>query len=207
MARPRQFDDQAALNAAMECFWQHGFDETSMRELVASTGLSAPSLYNAFGDKRALFEKALRNYIDQRTDQRLTRLEALGPRAAIETFFAESLSMATSKEGQRGCFLVNSVMDVQAEDAALAAILRAAFARYEDFFRRKIEAGLQGGDIAPGTAPQAGARALIGLFLGLRVAARFRPEQAFLEDMVRPMLAALFAGPPTDGSTQKETHA
>ena len=55
MARPREFDEQAVLNAAMNLFWELGYQVTSMRDLAVETGLTSPSLYNAFGDKRALY--------------------------------------------------------------------------------------------------------------------------------------------------------
>ena len=54
MARPREFSETAALQAAIDCFWQYGYEATSMRDLAASMGLTAPSLYNAFGDKQTL---------------------------------------------------------------------------------------------------------------------------------------------------------
>jgi TetR/AcrR family transcriptional repressor of nem operon len=68
MARPREFDEVTALDAAIGCFWQRGFEATSMRDLAASMGLSAPSLYNTFGDKRALFTRALEHYLEYDED-------------------------------------------------------------------------------------------------------------------------------------------
>ena len=58
MPRPREFDETAALEAAIECFWRRGYEATSLRDLTASMGLTAPSLYNAFGDKEELFARA-----------------------------------------------------------------------------------------------------------------------------------------------------
>ena len=59
VARPRSFDEVSALDAAVACFWDRGYSATSVRDLSAEMGISGPSLYNAFGDKRALFCKAL----------------------------------------------------------------------------------------------------------------------------------------------------
>jgi AcrR family transcriptional regulator len=64
MARPREFDETAALEAAIACFWSRGYEATSVRDLAENMGLSAPSLYNAYGDKHALFVKALERYLD-----------------------------------------------------------------------------------------------------------------------------------------------
>ena len=59
MARPREFDEVTALEAAIDCFWQRGYEATSVRDLADKMGISAPSLYNAYGDKHALFMQAL----------------------------------------------------------------------------------------------------------------------------------------------------
>ena len=59
VARPREFDETTALDAAIACFWHRGYKATSVRDLADSMGISGPSLYNAFGDKRALFVAAL----------------------------------------------------------------------------------------------------------------------------------------------------
>lgn len=64
MARPREFDEVTALEAAIECFWQRGYEATSVRDLAKRMGLSAPSLYNAYGDKHALYKRALEHYLD-----------------------------------------------------------------------------------------------------------------------------------------------
>ena len=64
MARPREFDEVTALEAAIECFWHRGYVATSVRDLADKMGISGPSLYNAYGDKRALFAQALDHYVD-----------------------------------------------------------------------------------------------------------------------------------------------
>ena len=74
MARPRAFDQERALDAATDCFWRDGFEATSIRELAAEMGLKAPSLYNAFGDKRSLFREVLRRYVERSTRARIVRV-------------------------------------------------------------------------------------------------------------------------------------
>ena len=59
MARLREFDEEHALDAAVDCFWRHGYGSTSVRDLADAMGIGGPSLYNAFGDKRALFKTSL----------------------------------------------------------------------------------------------------------------------------------------------------
>ena len=71
MARPREFDEGAVLDAAVLCFWKQGYEATSVRDLVAQTGITAASLYNAFGDKRALYQRALDHYVEASTADRI----------------------------------------------------------------------------------------------------------------------------------------
>ena len=62
MARPREFDERAVLDAAVQCFWARGYEATSVRDLAQGMGLTSASLYNAFGDKRSLYRRALDHY-------------------------------------------------------------------------------------------------------------------------------------------------
>ena len=77
MARPREFDEGAVLDAAVLCFWKQGYEATSVRDLVEHTGIAAASLYNAFGDKRALYEKALDHYVEDSIADRIRRCKSL----------------------------------------------------------------------------------------------------------------------------------
>jgi len=81
MARPREFDETAVLEAAVQCFWARGYEATSVRDLAESMGITSASLYNAFGDKRSLYRRALDHYIAQSFADRVGRLEGhLPPR-------------------------------------------------------------------------------------------------------------------------------
>src|SRR6516165_2758728 len=73
--RGREFNEVTALEAAIECFWQRGYEATSVRDLANKMGLSAPSLYNTYGNKHALFVQALERYLHHSTRARIERLE------------------------------------------------------------------------------------------------------------------------------------
>ena len=105
MARPREFSETVALEAAVDSFWQRGYEATSMRDLATTMGLSAPSLYNAFGDKQALFARALEHYLDCTTRDRLSRLEtSLPPKKAIKCFSPRSSTTRSATESARDVF-------------------------------------------------------------------------------------------------------
>src|ERR1700730_3468006 len=90
MPRPREFDEVAALEAAIDCFWHRGYAGTSVRDLAASMGISGPSLYNAFGDKHALFVKSLESYLDHSARAMIKHFEeSLPPKKAVQRFLEE----------------------------------------------------------------------------------------------------------------------
>ena len=75
MARPRKFDEAKVLDAATDCFWQDGYEATSIRDLAARMGITGASLYNAFGGKRSLFRAVLQRYAERSTRERIARLD------------------------------------------------------------------------------------------------------------------------------------
>ena len=193
MARPRIFDEDTALDAATAQFWHHGYTATSVRDLGAAMGLGAASLYNAFGDKRALFVRCLDRYLDRGMRERIGRLErSLPPRDAIETFMAEILAL--SRRDRRGCLMVNSALEIGPHDPEIGALLRDRLGELEGFFRRCLRAGQRDGTVAEGLDAADAARLLLAAVMGLRVLARARPEPALLEGAARQALALL--GPP-----------
>src|SRR5229473_4890740 len=90
MARPREFDEATALDSAIDCFRQRGYHATTIRDLAASMDIGGTSLYNSFGDKRALFVKVLERYLNRSVRARLRRLEeSYPPKGVIPAFFKE----------------------------------------------------------------------------------------------------------------------
>ena len=192
MARPKEFDESAALDAAILCFWARGYEATSVRDLAEAMAISGPSLYNTFGDKRELFKKALAHYVERGFCDRVKRYEAqLAPRAAIDAFFAEIIHLSLSDEARKGCFIVNSAMEVAPHDPEFQAALRDILNEMEAFFLRSVKAGQSNGTINTSTPAKDLARMLLGMLMGLRVLARSRPEPELLRGLVRPALAML----------------
>lgn len=191
MARPREFQEDAVLAAAVDCFWRRGYEATSVRDLIDKTGLTGASLYNAFGDKRALFRTALQHYVESSIGERIRRCEALPPQAAIRTFFRDILDRSLTDRAHKGCMLVNSALEVAPHDKEFQAIIAGALTRIEAFFRATIEAGQRDGSITASLSAENTAHHLLGVLMGVRVLARVRPERALLEGAVAPALALL----------------
>jgi TetR/AcrR family transcriptional repressor of nem operon len=121
MARPKSFDDDAVLDRALQLFRQRGFEGTSMSDLEAHLGLGRQSLYNAFGDKRELYLKALDLYQHQATGQMLAMLEGSDAGLdALERWLAANAATVTAPGRPAGCFAVNSIVE-RPDDAPTAS--------------------------------------------------------------------------------------
>lgn len=191
MARPREFDEQAVLDAAVQCFWARGYDATSVRNLIEHTGITGASLYNAFGDKRALYQRALDHYVEESIAARIRRCEELPPREAIGAFFAEILKRSLGDPEHKGCMLVNAALDVAPHDPDFQKVVAGVLVGIEGFFLRCVEAGQADGTIARSLPAANLAHHLLGVLMGVRVLARVRPEPALLEGVITPALALL----------------
>jgi TetR/AcrR family transcriptional regulator, transcriptional repressor for nem operon len=191
MARPREFDEALVLDAAIHCFWRYGFEATSVTRLTDRTGLTAASLYNAFGDKRGLFKRALERYVDLHVGERIERCRLLPPREAVGAFFAEILNRSLTDRERKGCMLVNTALELAPHDAEFRAIAAGMLRRIEAFFLECIRNGQADGTIACSATPGGLAPHLLSVLMGVRVLARVRPETALLEGIVSQALALL----------------
>ena len=192
MARPREFDDAAALDAAMDCFWRDGYEATSVRDLALRMGITGTSLYNAFGDKRSLFRQVLQRYAERSMRERIERLEtSLPPKEAACAFVREIVERSLDDGDRRGCLLVNSALEIATHDAELAAEIAARFGEIEGFLKRALTAAQEDGSVPHDRDPVDLARLLLGVILGVRVLARSKPQRELLEGTVRPALALL----------------
>ena len=178
MARPREFDEPAVLDAAMQRFWQYGYEATSVRDLADAMGITGASLYNAYGDKRSLFRRSLDCYLDQSFHERIERFEGnLPPRQAIEAFFDEIVERSLRDKHRRGCMLVNSALEVAPHDREFSRVIAKVLEQVEDFFFRCVQAGQLDGSIAKSQSAKDLGRLLLGVLLAIRVLARTRPDR------------------------------
>ncbi|MER5916526.1 TetR/AcrR family transcriptional regulator [Streptomyces sp. NPDC001982] len=120
MARPRKFDEAQVMRAAMDQFWTAGYAGTSLDNLAEITGLGRGSLYGAFGDKHALFLRALRDYCCRAIDE--WRAKLTGPGAAYERlaqYLRDTVARIAADSERRGCMLAKSTAELAATDPAV----------------------------------------------------------------------------------------
>ncbi len=192
MARPREFDEATVLEAAMRCFWAQGYEATSVRDLAAQMEITGASLYNAFGDKRSLYRRALDFYLDQSVRDRVARLEeSLSPYAAICAFLDEIVERSVTDGECRGCMLVNAALEMAPHDPEFRVVVTEELMFIEGFFRRCVTAGQRDGTVAARQPADALAKLLLSVLLGIRVLARTRPQRDVLEGAAQGVLALL----------------
>src|SRR5919106_657655 len=148
MGRPREFDADSALERATSVFWTKGFEHTSLDELCAATGLGRSSLYAAFGDKRALYLRALARY-EERSGARITAALAGKPiREGLAAFLGALIDDIVAGPGRRGCFIGNCAAELARLDRSAAARVRASLERIEAAFRDALSAAKERGELA-----------------------------------------------------------
>src|SRR5580704_1159565 len=186
MGRLKAFDEDRAIDRAVDCFWLRGYEATSVRDLADSMGIGGASLYNAYGDKRALFTRSLERYASRSMRERIARLEARHqPKEAIRAFLAEIIDRSLKDPDRRGCLLVNSALDVAPHDAKIGRVVAGYLDELRAFFRRNLEAARQAGRVPGSLDPDEVSGHLLAVVLGIRVLARTGAKRRLLEGVAR----------------------
>jgi AcrR family transcriptional regulator len=177
MARPRSFDPDEALDLARDVFWQKGFQGTSLDDVTAATGLNKPSLYAAFGDKNALFLKVLDRY-HARIVASAERIINDGPSArdAIERWLKGFVPFCSGTKGSRGCLSVNTAADGASDQKEVRNRIERFNRKLEQLLRNRLH--VDHAQFSDAFDPDAAARAIMAIYLGLMVLAKDAPDAA-----------------------------
>ena len=181
--RPREYDPQQALAAALGEFRRRGYAGASLDHLSAATNMARPSLYAAFGGKLDIYRQAVRQFADQSAARRAHALfDQPSLRKGLEDYFAEIVDAYAPREGEPlGCPVLSVISGEAAADPEIGAELAAAVEKTDAQFRRRMSMAADAGDI-PADADIAGVAAMLAalqhsLSLRARAGAR-RPKLA-----------------------------
>ncbi|MGY1583740.1 TetR/AcrR family transcriptional regulator [Streptomyces sp. MN13] len=196
MARPRNFDEGRALDAAMRTFWEKGYEATSTQDLCDATGLGRSSIYNTFKSKHDLFERALAHYIDTMTTAQLALLEdtRLSGAERVRALFAWVVDGETEhRAGGRslGCLTVNTTVELAGRDDRAAELLEHDTARRLAALRAAVEAGRRDGSITSPRDSASLARFVNAAIGGMRVSSQGGADRATLEAIAEVTMDAL----------------
>ena len=168
--RPRQFDIDKALDQAIRVFREHGYNATSIGDLISAMGLASGSIYKAFKDKRAVFLAAFDRYMSLRNEQlRQVADTTKGGRERLSDVLAFYVESSKGIEGRRGCLVVGSAVELAIVDREVAARVSGSLARNEVFLTDLIRQGQADKSIPGHVDPEATARVMVYLTQGMRV--------------------------------------
>lgn len=177
--RPRNFDPEAAALAAVEVFWQNGYDGASLEDLTAALGINRPSLYNAFGDKRGLFLAALDAYGRNFGRKALEAFEAESDlRAAITAFFRTALANATRPGAARGCLVGSAAVASLTTTDGVDETVRRTNQELRRKLAERFEAEARAGRLSQTPSPESRAALTVELMQGQAFRARIGDADA-----------------------------
>ena len=188
--RPRSFDRDAALEQAMFAFWRHGYETTSIADLTAAMGVTAPSLYTAFGDKQRLFLEAVQRYAGDPQAMAERIASAATAYDAARDLLTGAAIAYTGDATPKGCLLASATASGSPDSAAVqraVAAIRTTIARH---LADRIERDMAGGALPQDTDPAALAGLVMAVIQGLSVLARDGAPRATLLSIATAALAA-----------------
>ena len=196
--RPRAFESDAVLAQAMDVFWKDGFAATSLDELSAATGLNRPSLYGAFGDKRALYIQAYRRYREHVRETFVPLLAERAPLAEkLRRIFLVALDLYLSGEtGPRGCFTVLSASSDAIADPEIRSMVGEAIDNSDRAFERLFANARDEGELPADADPRRLARMATATTHTLSIRARARTPRAAIEPIIEDAVLTICGRPP-----------
>ncbi|MED3485869.1 TetR/AcrR family transcriptional regulator [Bacillus toyonensis] len=192
MARTREFDEDQVLDAAMQLFWEKGYEATSLSDLTSRMGIQRPSIYSTFGDKKELFEAALRRYTMSRASDIRNKLQSHSSvKESFSIFFADVVNEEYAGDLSKGCFCINTMVELAPHDERFEILTREHQMYLAVIFQETIERGIQSDELEVNTDAKSLAQALIVALIGLTVMMKSRPQRTFVDNVIATTLTLL----------------
>ncbi|MEU7296022.1 TetR family transcriptional regulator [Streptomyces exfoliatus] len=193
MARTKEFDPDAALDAALGLFWARGYEATTLSDLVEHLGIGRASLYATFGNKHDLYLKAMDRYLETRDPGMVEELSAPGPalpavRGLVRRFAAQA---SADEERLNGCFVTNAAAELGPHDTTVARRVELSWELIETLLYAALTRARAGGELPADRDPRALARMLLVLMQGIRVVGKVSSDPARVRDATEQALSLL----------------
>jgi AcrR family transcriptional regulator len=191
--RPRAYDPQAALAKVRDTFWKAGYSGTSLDEISAATGMNRPSLYAAFGDKRALYLEALADYWELTfASMRKALADDRALDEALMRVYDGALSIYFSGDGRpRGCFVIGTAITEAISDADIRKSLAAGFRTFDTTFEARFRTAREKGELREDSDPAALALLATATMHTIAIRARSGTARAELRELARQAVKAI----------------
>ena len=192
MARPVEYDRNTVLENATDTFWENGYFATSMASLVESTQLNPGSLYAAFSSKEGLLLATIDHY-GQRSVNRVKQIlsEAASPIEGIRTYLEQLTTQDRARKIRRGCFMVNTALEVAPHNEAVRDKLNLYLSDIEACFARALLSARELGEMSKDKDPKTLAKFLMVNIWGIRVLQRISPNAKTLKAMAQTVCQTL----------------
>lgn len=192
MARSKDFDEAEVLSKAVCIFWHKGYNGTSMQDLVDGLGISRSSLYDTFGDKHALYIKALDSYQKAGGSQMCDIINnTASAKEAIQKLLELTMSALLNDEQRKGCFMVNAEIELASLDAEVKTVICRNEQQFENAVLSAIKKGQDSGEIHNRQDALALARFIMNAVRGMQVSAKATADKAFFDDIIKTTLSVL----------------
>ena len=195
MNRTRTFDPSTALGQVVDLFSSKGYSETSMEDIVQTTGVSRYGLYGTFGNKRELFEQALEQYAEGMGKRSFLRL--LEPGASLDhirTIFTERVADMCGSDERKGCLFIHTAMELAPQDDELRGVLQRFMKRMSKAFAIGLDSAKGRGEIPENVDVDTAGDLLTSTMFGLVVLGRTGFPKETLDGIVESTLGALQRG-------------
>ena len=169
----KDFDIENAVRDATRIFWSKGYAATSISDLTKGMRINKGSLYNAFGSKKELFIKAILQYASEHHQKAMRKLEMMDdPLDSIQVLFESLVAESLTDDEKRGCFLVNTALELPAHDEDINELVTSQLREMETFLENRIIAGQEKGSVSKSLDSKTAAKSLLSQVVGLRVLSR-----------------------------------
>ena len=190
LGRPRAFDPGTALEAALQVFWRKGYEGTALSDLTAAMGINRPSIYSTFGNKEALFRKALDMYSERMTNYTAEALKEPTARAVAERLMVGTADLLSCPGNPKGCLMVQGALACGEEADPIRKELISRRATGEAGLRERFERAKLEGDLPAGADASDLARYVMAVMHGMSVQAAGGASRAALQGVIDLSLRA-----------------
>lgn len=197
--RPREFDPEAFLDTALDCFWQNGYQATSIADLKKASGLASASIYKLYPDKRAIYLAALQRYMDEGISRTVKRSTEMSPEAALREMLEFVAQLSSAPAGERGCFTIAAASELLPGDEEVRAKVSSKFTRIINELEGILIKGQQQQIFRQDEDARVMAQSIFMMLEGMRIYGKLQPHIDDLRKsndfIVRSVLDNTHSGP------------